>query len=111
MSDTLQEARRRSSHNGELPFAIQLELYVDDRDVVAELEKHAEGAEREEFALEALFLQLAPALERIFRLFFLLRHNKAALRRVDRRGGLPRQRRRGRGARRRGARRAGGGRR
>ena len=54
MSDILQEARRQTSLNGELPFAIQLELYVDDRDVVAELEKHPEGPEREEFALEAL---------------------------------------------------------
>ena len=38
MSDVLQEARRQTSLNGELPFAIQLELYVDDRDVVAELD-------------------------------------------------------------------------
>ena len=54
MSDVLQEARRQTSSNGELPFAIQLELYVDDRDVVAELEKHPEGPERDEFAIEAL---------------------------------------------------------
>lgn len=54
MSEVLQEARRPSTRNGELPFAIQLELFVDDRDVVAELEKHPEGAERDEFALEAL---------------------------------------------------------
>ena len=40
MSDVLQEARRQMSSNGELPFAIQLELYVDDRDVVAELAKY-----------------------------------------------------------------------
>ncbi|HEX6961858.1 MAG TPA: hypothetical protein VF175_08335, partial [Lacipirellula sp.] len=33
---------------------MQLELCVEDRDVLAELEKYAEGAEREEFALEAL---------------------------------------------------------
>lgn len=45
MSDVLQEARRQTL-NGELPFAIQLELYIDDRDVVAELEKHPEGPER-----------------------------------------------------------------
>ncbi|MBL9165045.1 MAG: hypothetical protein JNL18_20110 [Planctomycetaceae bacterium] len=54
MSDILQEARRQPSFSGELPFSIQLELYIDDRDVVAELEKHPEGPERDEFAIEAL---------------------------------------------------------
>lgn len=54
MSETLQEARSRASRNGEFSFGIQLELYVDDRDVVAELEKHSEGPERDEFAIEAL---------------------------------------------------------
>lgn len=54
MSDVLQEARRLPARNGELPFAIQLELYIRDPDLVAELEKHAEGPERDEFAIEAL---------------------------------------------------------
>jgi hypothetical protein len=51
MSDTLEEPRLRTC---ELPFAVHLELCVEDRDVIAELEKYAEGPEREEFALEAL---------------------------------------------------------
>lgn len=54
MSEVLQEARRPASHNGELPFAIQLDLYIRDPDLVAELEKHNEGPERDEFAIEAL---------------------------------------------------------
>lgn len=54
MSDVLQEARRPPARNGELPFAIQLELYIRDPDLVAELEKHTEGPERDEFAIEAL---------------------------------------------------------
>ena len=54
MSDVLQEARRLPARNGELPFAIQLELYIRDPDLVAELEKHAEGLERDEFAIEAM---------------------------------------------------------
>lgn len=54
MSDVLQEARRQTSSNGELPFAIQLELEIRDPDLVAELDKHAEGPDREEFAIEAL---------------------------------------------------------
>lgn len=51
MSNTL-AARTPSSR--ELPFPIHLELCIEDRDVVAELEKYADGPEREEFALEAL---------------------------------------------------------
>ena len=52
MSDTLQDAPAR--HARELPFGMPLELLVEDRDVVAELEKYAEGPDRDEFALEAL---------------------------------------------------------
>ena len=54
MSEVLQEARRPSALNGELPFAIQLELEIRDPDLIAELEKHPEGSERDEFAIEAL---------------------------------------------------------
>jgi hypothetical protein len=52
MSDTLEEPRIRIAR--ELPFSLPLELQVDDRDVIAELEKYPEGPERDEFALEAL---------------------------------------------------------
>ena len=52
MSETLQDAPLRIVR--ELPFGLPLELRVDDRDVIAELEKYAEGPERDEFALEAL---------------------------------------------------------
>jgi hypothetical protein len=52
MSETLQEARIRATRD--LPFVLQLDLCIEDRDVVAELEKYAEGPDREEFALEAL---------------------------------------------------------
>jgi hypothetical protein len=52
MSDTLEEARPRLAHT--LPFGLPLELLVEDRDVIQELEKFAEGPERDEFALEAL---------------------------------------------------------
>src|SRR5687768_4777971 len=51
MSNTLEERRLGM---GELPFAVHLELCIEDRDVVAELEKYPEGPERDEFALEAL---------------------------------------------------------
>lgn len=51
MSNTLEA---RTIAIGELPFRMQLELCVEDRDVIVELEKYAEGPEREEFALEAL---------------------------------------------------------
>jgi hypothetical protein len=51
MSDVLQEPRLRTR---ELPFALHLELCVEDRDVIAELEKYAEGPDRDEFAIEAL---------------------------------------------------------
>jgi len=52
MSNTLEEVRTRPTR--ELPFTIHLELCVEDRDVIAELEKYPEGPDREEFALEAL---------------------------------------------------------
>jgi hypothetical protein len=52
MSDTLHEPRVRIARD--LPFGLPLELQVDDRDVIAELEKYPEGPERDEFALEAL---------------------------------------------------------
>src|ERR1044072_2967225 len=40
--------------NGELPYSLVLELTIDDPDTVAELYRHAEGEEREQFALKAL---------------------------------------------------------
>lgn len=52
MSDVLQAESRRSQ--GELPYAVELELRIEDRDVVAELMNYAEGQPREEYALEAL---------------------------------------------------------
>jgi hypothetical protein len=52
MSDTLEEARPRLAHT--LPFGLPLELLVEDRDVIQELEKYPEGPDRDEFALEAL---------------------------------------------------------
>jgi hypothetical protein len=52
MSDTLEEARPRLAHT--LPFGLPLELLVEDRDVIQELERFPEGPERDEFALEAL---------------------------------------------------------
>ena len=52
MSDILRDAPSRFA--GELPFGLPLELRVEDHDVIAELEKYAEGPERDEYALEAL---------------------------------------------------------
>jgi hypothetical protein len=52
MSDTLRETGVRL--NGKLPFAIHLELCVEDRDILSELEKYPDGPERDQFALEAL---------------------------------------------------------
>jgi len=52
MSNTLEEVRVRPARD--LPFTIHLDLCVEDRDVIAELEKYAEGPDRDEFALEAL---------------------------------------------------------
>ena len=52
MSDILEEPRVRIARD--LPFSLPLELQVNDRDVIAELEKYPEGPERDEFALEAL---------------------------------------------------------
>jgi hypothetical protein len=40
--------------NGEEPFQIELELVVQDREVIRSLAEHAEGDERNQFALEAL---------------------------------------------------------
>src|SRR3954462_12529047 len=51
MSDILQDSRLRVR---DLPFAVHLELCVEDPDVIAELEKFDEGPERDQFALEAL---------------------------------------------------------
>ena len=53
MPELVTEAAPRRQ-GGETPFAIELELTVKDRDVIAELIAHPEGREREEFALEAL---------------------------------------------------------
>ena len=54
MADALHAALERASVNGELPFAVHLELCIEDRDVVAELSKYAEGPDRDDFAIEAL---------------------------------------------------------
>src|SRR3990172_3492487 len=40
--------------DGELPYSLELELVVRDRDVIAALSEYAEGGERNEYALEAL---------------------------------------------------------
>ncbi len=52
MSETLPKTRLGLSH--ELPFAIDLELCVEDRDVIAALVEFADGPERNDYALEAL---------------------------------------------------------
>jgi hypothetical protein len=52
MSEVLREAPFFTSDD--LPETIELELCVKDRDVVTSLLEHAEGIEREEYALEAL---------------------------------------------------------
>jgi hypothetical protein len=52
MANALEEARMHATRG--LPFPLHLELCVEDRDVVVELEKYPAGPEREEFALEAL---------------------------------------------------------
>ena len=40
--------------DGELPYSLELELVVRDRDVISALSEYAEGGERNEYALEAL---------------------------------------------------------
>jgi hypothetical protein len=52
MADTLKNACPRTDHD--LPFAIDLELHVEDRDVIAALVRYDDLQEREDFALEAL---------------------------------------------------------
>lgn len=53
MSEALQDSLSSSSIE-DLPFSIQLDLSVEDRDTIRELARYAEGAERDEYALEAL---------------------------------------------------------
>jgi len=53
MSNTFQETLDWTASN-ELPDALSLELTVEDRDTLRALVQHAEGADREEYALEAL---------------------------------------------------------
>lgn len=53
MSDTLQKSLGTSVIE-ELPYALSLELTVEDRDTIRELVKYAEGPDRDEYALEAL---------------------------------------------------------
>jgi hypothetical protein len=53
MSETLEQLGADYA-TSDLPYAISLELTVEDRDVIAELIKHREGIDRDEFALEAL---------------------------------------------------------
>jgi hypothetical protein len=52
MSEALRVAAPRTGDA--LPFAIDLELHVEDRDVIAALANYPEGAERDDYALEAL---------------------------------------------------------
>ena len=53
MSEIL--ARRAGSWTSDdLPFAIDLELRVEDRDVIAALANYPDGPARDEYALEAL---------------------------------------------------------
>lgn len=52
MSEVLRVAPARMTD--ELPFAIDLELRVEDRDVIAALVNYPDGPPREEYALEAL---------------------------------------------------------
>ncbi|QDS97176.1 hypothetical protein [Adhaeretor mobilis] len=57
MSQTLQDANRyleEGTNSSTLPFAVHLDLKVIDPDTIRELTQHAEGADRDEFALEAL---------------------------------------------------------
>src|SRR5579862_6633330 len=58
MSDVLDEslalAAEASERSQRLPFALPLELTVDDPDTIRELLSHAEGEDREAFALNAL---------------------------------------------------------
>ena len=42
------------NEDGELPYSLEFELVVRDRDVIAALEAYPEGCERNEYALEAL---------------------------------------------------------
>ena len=50
--ETLQASPHIASQD--LPFAIDLELRVEDRDVIAALVNYPDGPPREEYALEAL---------------------------------------------------------
>jgi hypothetical protein len=52
MSEVLRDARLFPTD--ELPFAIELDLRIEDRDVIAALSNYAEGPARDEYALEAL---------------------------------------------------------
>ncbi|HMO85293.1 MAG TPA: hypothetical protein PKC18_10270, partial [Lacipirellulaceae bacterium] len=52
MSEALRVATVRRSED--LPFAMDLELRIEDRDVIAALANYAEGPERDEYAREAL---------------------------------------------------------
>jgi hypothetical protein len=44
----------RLHEEGELPYSLELELVVRDRDVIAALAEYAEGRDRNEYALEAM---------------------------------------------------------
>jgi hypothetical protein len=56
MSDRFASASDASTmeQDGELPYSLELELVVRDRDVIAALGEYPEGRERNEYALEAL---------------------------------------------------------
>jgi hypothetical protein len=53
-SATLDDDPTSASGNGELPFQMLLELVIDDRDVIRALAEHAEGDERNQYAVEAM---------------------------------------------------------
>jgi hypothetical protein len=47
-------ARDAASDDGELPYSLELDLVVRDRDVISALAEYPDGRERNEYALEAL---------------------------------------------------------
>ncbi len=56
-STAVKSGPRLSTHStddGKLPIALQLDLIVQDRDIIAALEHYPEGDERNQFAMEAL---------------------------------------------------------
>jgi hypothetical protein len=54
MSDLFQEFESTTVEDRDLPYSLSLELVVEDRDVIRDLAEHAEGFDRNQYALEAL---------------------------------------------------------